>query len=237
MNTKKLLQAVLEKKIILLMALFIAGVLAVLLFQKSCGGGYESSKYLELKGRFAAHKETAEQKEKALEAMDEIVTEENATLRGKIDKLEIEKGEILADSAEINKKIFEKDLELKDLYEKESEITSVNELVINLRAQIFTLQDSFSLAIEDRDKFKAALTKAEGQIVGLNLIIDNKTILETKLRAALAAEIVARKACEGLIKVGEKNTIFNKLGKLAGNGFKLYGIYSAGRDLIKAVNK
>ena len=231
---EKIIKWILEKKVFLLMALFGIAFLAIL-FQKSCGGGYDSPKYLELKRRFEAHKETAEQKEAQAAAMGKIIKEENKTLGDKVDRLEIEKGRILAESGERYKKIIEKDMELQDLKEKEKSFTGLSwDLVNNLRSQIIALEGKFSLAIEDRDAEKSARLKAEEQIVDLKTIIDNKDILERQLRVALAAEIVARKACEGVIKVGEKSTIVHKLGKLAGDGFKFYGIYSAGRDLLKA---
>lgn len=231
---EKAIKWILEKKVFLLMVLFGIAVLAILL-QKSCGGGYDSPKYLELKGRFEAYKETAEQKEAQAAAMGKIVKEENKTLRDKVDRIEIEKGEILAVSGERYKKIVKKDAELQGLKEKEKSFSGLSwGLVNNLKAQVTTLEGKFSLAIEDRDAEKSARLKAEEQIVNLSIIIDNKEILEKQLQSALAAEIVARKACEDLVKVGEKNTIIYKLGKLAGNGFKIYGFYSAGRDLIKA---
>lgn len=232
LDFKKAITWILGKKYFLLMALFLIAVLAIL-FQKSCGGGYESKKYLELKGKFTAHQASAEQKEIELKAVEAIVTEQNTSLLDKVDRLEIEKGQILADTADRNKKIFEQDLELKDLRKKETEITDINELVLNLRAQIFKLKSNFSLAIEDRDKYKAALSTSETQILDLKLVILNQEDLEKSLRDSLAAKDMALKACEGLIKVGEKNTIFNRIGKLAGKGFQLYGMYSAGRDILK----
>ena len=232
---KKAIKWILEKKVFLLMVLFGIAVLAILL-QKSCGGGYDSPKYLELKGRFEAYKETAEQKEAQAAAMGKIVKEENKTLSDKVDRLEIEKGEILSVSGERYKKIVDKDAELQDLKEKEKALTGLSwDLVNNLKSQASTIEGKFSLAIEDRDAEKSARLKAEEQIVNLKIIIDNKDILERQLQSALAAEIVARKACEDLVKVGEKDTIIYKLGKLAGKGFQFYGMYSAGRDLLKAV--
>jgi len=232
---KKTIKWILEKKVFLLMVLFGIAVLAILL-QKSCGGGYDSPKYLELKGRFEAYKETAEQKEAQAAAMGKIVKEENKTLSDKVDRLETEKGKILAVSAERYKKIIEKDVQLQDLKEKEKSFTGLSwDFVNNLKSQIITLEGKFSLAIEDRDAEKAARLKAEEQIVDLKIIIDNKDILEGQLRVALGAEVVARKACEDVIKVGEKNTIIYKLGRLAGKGFKIYGMYSVGKDLLKAV--
>lgn len=231
---EKAIKWILEKKVFLLMALFGIALLAIL-FQKSCGGGYDSPKYLELKGRFEAHKEAAEQKEAQLSAMGKIVKEENKALGDKVDKLETEKGEILAESGERYKKIAEKDIELQALKEKEKTFTGLSwGLVNNLKSQNSTLQSNITLIIEDRDAEKTARLKAEEQVVKLKVIIDNKEILEGQLRMALGAEIVARKACEDVVKVGEKNTFIYKLGKLAGDGFKYYGIYSAGRDLLKA---
>jgi len=233
---KGILEWIKKRKVLILGSLFIIGVLLVL-FQKSCGGGYESRRYSELKGQFEAYKKTAEDKEKQLKAMEKIVTEENTSLRKKVDKLEIEKGEALAGTAEANKEIFEKELELKDLEKQAAGITDLKDLVFNLRAQVTVAEDNFSLAIGDRDRYKAALDKANLQIKDLNTIISNKDTLLAGVNAALAAEIVARKACEGAIKVGEKKTFLFRLGKLAGTGFKLYGLYSAGRDFIGMVKK
>lgn len=232
-NFKGIIEWIKKRRVLILGALFVIGLLFIL-FQKSCGGGYESRRYSELKGQFEAYKKTAEEKEKQLKAMEKIVKEENASLHKNIDKLEIEKGLALAGTGEANKKIVEKELEIKDLKKQAAGITDLNELVVNLRAQVKAAEDGFSLALGDRDGYKLALDKANLQINDLNTIISNKDILNAKLNTTLAAEIVARKACEGAIKVGEKNTFLFKLGKLAGNGFKLYGIYSAGRDIIGA---
>jgi len=225
-----------KKKILILGSLFIIGVLLVL-FQKSCGGGYESRRYSELKGQFEAYKKTAEEKEKQLRAMEKIVTEENVSLRKEVDKLEIEKGEALSGTAEANKKIFEKELELKDLKKQAAGITDLNELVLNLRLQVKTAEENFSLAIGDRDRYKLALDKSTLQIKDLQTIISNKDILLTKANAALSAEIVARKACEQTLSVGEKNFFLKRLGNLIGKGFMVYGIFSAGKDLLKVAQK
>ena len=234
MKSLKSLQIILGNKTYLLVALVIVGLMVIVFTQKSCGGGYESPEYLELKGQFTAYKATAKQKEKQLHAMEKIIKEENASLNDQVDKLEIEKGEILAESAEINKKIFEKDLELEDLKEKEKQFTGLSwDLVNNLRAQNAALQGKFTLAIEDRDKYKATLGRANLQIKSLELIIDNKDILIDRFRVSLAAEIVARKSAEAVMAVGEKNNFLLKGLRFVGNGFKIYGMYAAGRDILK----
>jgi len=237
MNIKSIIDGAIKslagKKVFLLMALFGIALLAIL-FQKSCGGGYDSPEYLKLKGRFEAHKEEAEQKEKDLLVLKEITAKENTELRDQVDKLEIEKGLALADTAEANKKIFEKDRELAVLQEREVEIEELPELVTNLKAQIFTLQGKITLKDEAAIGLIGALAAANKQIKGLEGVIFKKDKLIEALEISRAAERVARMACEDLIKVGEKNTFIYKLGKLAGNGFKYYGIYSAGRDLLKA---
>lgn len=233
----KLINWILGKKRFLLMALFVVAVLAVfLLGQKSCGGGYDSPEYLELKGQFTAYKTQAEQKEKEGAAMEEIITKSNEALRNQVDKLEIEKGLALVDTADANKEIFEKDLELTTLREKEAEIEELPELVLNLRAQILTLENKVTLKDTAAIGLTSAFAAANKQILKLEGIIFNKDLLidgPKGLRVQLAAERVARMACEDLIKVGEKNTLWFKIGKLAGNGFKIYGIYSAGRDILK----
>ncbi len=233
MKSLKSLQIILGNKTYLLVALVIVGLMVIVFTQKSCGGGYESPEYLELKGQFTAYKATAKQKEKQLHAMEKIVKEENASLRGKVDKLEIEKGEILIGTADRNKKIFEQGLELEDLRDKEAGIQDDKDLIFNLRQQISKLDSNFTLAIEDRDKYKAALGSANLQIKSLELIIDNKDILIDRFRVSLAAEIVARKSAEAVMAVGEKNNFLLKGLRFVGNGFKIYGMYAAGRDILK----
>lgn len=234
MNFKKLLESVFGKKIFPLMALVIVGLMVIIFTQKSCGGGYDSPEYLELKGQFTAYKATAEQKEKQLHAMEKIIKEENASLSDQVDKLEIEKGEILIDTADRNKKIFEQGLELEDLREKEAGIQDDKNLIFNLRQQISKLDSNFTLAIEDRDKYRSALGTANLQIKSLEITIDNKDILIGRLKITLAAEIVARKAAEAVMAVGEKNNFLLKGLRFVGNGFKIYGMYAAGRDILKA---
>jgi len=230
----KWITTILEKKVFLLMALFVAALFAVLFFQKNCGGGYESKEYLELKGQFNAHKAQAEQKERALQALEEITTKGNAALRDKVNKLEIEKGGALADVADVRKEMWEKDRELENLREREAEIEDLPELVLNLREQNLTLENTITLKDKVALNLTGALQAANKQIVGLEEIIFKKDELIKGMWVALAAERVARMACEDVVKVGEKNTFWNKIGKLAGKGFQIYGIYSAGRDIIKA---
>lgn len=208
-----------------------------MIFQKSCGGGYESPEYFKLKGQFEAYKATAEQKEEDRLALEAKKEEENTALLEKIDKLEIEKGEILIESAERNKKIFEKDMELEDLKEKEESMEGLSwDLVANLRAQNVALQGKFTLAIEDRDKFRSALNKANFQIIDLKTIIANKDLIidgPDGLRVELAAKDLALKIAEETMAVGEKNNFVLKALRFVGNGFKIYGAYAAGRDILK----
>lgn len=217
------------------MALFLFGVLSVLLFQKNCGGGYDSKKYLELKGQFEAYKAQAEQKEREGKILEEITAKENKALRDQVDKLEIEKGNAMSEAAEVNKEIYEKDQELAALREREAEIEDLPELVLNLRAQILTLENTVTLKDEVALNLTSALQAANGQIKKLESIIFNKDQLIDSLSVQLAAERVARMACEDLVKIGERSSIFHKVGKLAAKGFMIYGIYSAGRDIIKGV--
>ncbi|HEC60740.1 hypothetical protein LCGC14_0460990 [marine sediment metagenome] len=224
-------------KVPVVLLFFVGFVLIVISLFESCPTGRESPEYFKLKGEFEVYKAEAEEAARAVEASDAVTKKENAELRNEIDELEISKGLILAESADRNKKIFEQSLELKELQEKESSITSTNELVLNLRAQISTLEGNFSLAIEDRDKEKKARKLAESEAVKLEGIIKLRDETIGVLRPALAAERVARLAAEAVISTGEKNSVFFKIGKLVGSGFKLYGIYASVRDTVKAASK
>lgn len=221
----------------LIIVVFIVVLMAIVLFQEKCREGPESPAYHRLKGEFEVYKAEAEKRAEELEESDVSTEKENAELRDEIDELEISKGRILAESAERNKKIFEQELELEVLQEKESGIQDDKELIFNLRLQVTTLQSNFSLAIEDRDKEKKARKKSDAQVLKLEAIIVLRDETIGKLRPALAAERVARLAAEDVIATGEKNTVFYKIGKFVGNGFKAYGIYSAVRDTVKVVGK
>ncbi len=216
---------------------FVIMLLVVSLSPSSCRSGRESPEYFKLKGEFEVYKEAAEKARIEVEESDAVTEKENAELRTEIDELEISKGLILAESAERNKEIFEQELELKELQEKESSITSTNELVLNLRAQVSTLQGNFSLAIKDRDEYMEALKEEEKKSLRLEGIIKLRDVTIGALRPALAAERIARLACEDLTSEGEKNTFFFKLGKGVGTLLKIYGGYSAGKDFIKAIGK
>lgn len=218
-------------------ALVFAVLILLLILSPGKRSGHDSKKYLLLKGQFEAYKTAAEKENKELQELGASVEKRNVDLRAEIDELEISKGEILAESADINKELAQKQLEIEDLQEKESGIIKLEDLVLNLRSQISTLQDSFSLAIRDRDAAIAALGESEKQVLKLEKIIIGKDEMNAQLNVALAAEFVARKASEAVISTGEKRTLFYKAGKLAGDLFKLYGIFSAGKDIVKLASK
>ena len=223
------------REVFILTALLAVGILVVVFIQKSCGR--DSPEYHRLKGEFDVYKAEAEEKATLLEESDASTSLRNATLLEEIDELEISKGLILAESADRNKKIFEQSLELEALQEKESSITSTNELVLNLRAQISTLQGNFSLAIEDRDAEKEARKLSDVKILKLKGIIKLRDETIGVLRPALAAERVARLAAEAIISTGEMNSVFYKIGNIVGKGFKYYGIFAAVRDTVKVIGK
>jgi len=212
-------------------------ILSVIALVQSCPKGRESPEYFRLKGEFEVYKAEAERSAAVVEESDAATKKENEKLREDIDDLEISKGLILAESADRNKKIFEQELELKDLQEKESGIVDDKKLIVNLRLQVSTLQSSFSLAIEDRNKEKEAREKSDTQIFKLEGIIKLRDETIGVLRPALAAERVARLAAEAVISTGEKDSVFFKIGKLVGNGFKIYGIFAAVRDTVKVAGK
>lgn len=212
-------------------------VLSVIALTQSCPPGRESPEYFKLKGEFEVYKAEAEKRADELVLHAGKTKVVNAKLRKDIHKLEISKGLILAESAEINKKIFEQELELKDLQDKESGIQDDMELIFNLRLQVSTLQSNFSLAIKDRDKYKAALKEEEKKSLKLEGIIMLRDETIGVLRPALAAERVARLACEDVIAVGEKDSVWFKIGNLVGKGFKYYGIFAAVRDTVKVAGK
>ncbi len=212
-------------------------VLAVIALTQSCPTGRESPEYFKLKGEFAVYKVEAEKRADELVKSDGETKVANAKLRKDIHELEISKGLILAESAERNKKIFEQELELKDLQEKEPGLLDDKKLIVNLRLQVSALESNFSLAIEDRDKYKAALKEEEKKSLKLEGIIKLRDETIGVLRPALAAERMARLAAEDVISTGEKNSVFFKIGELAGKGFKFYGIFAAVRDTVKAVGK
>lgn len=220
-------------------SLFVICALLVcfLIWTESCGGGYESKEYFKLKAEFDIYKAESEAAYSAMEQTDAVTKKENTELRADINKLEISRGLALADAAEVRKEIFEKDQELAELREREAEIVDLPELVVNLRAQILTLHGKITLKDRVELSLTGALQAANGQVAKLEGIIFNKDQLidgPKGLRVALAAERVARMAAEAAMAVGEKKTFAYKLTKVIGNGFKIYGIYSAGRDIIGA---
>jgi len=223
--------------LIKLLLILAAAIIIIALLTSSCKDGRESKDYFKLKGEFSVYKSAAEKRAEELEESDAVTKKKNVELRDEIDELEISKGRILAESAGRNKKIFEQELELTALQEKESWIQDDKKLILNLRLQISTLESNFSLAIKDRDKEKEARKTADKQILKLEAIIVLRDETIGKLRPALAAERVARLAAEDVIATGEKNTVFFKIGKFVGNGFKLYGIFSAGKEIVRAVKK
>ena len=212
-------------------------VLSVIALTQSCPPGRESPEYFKLKGEFTVYKAEAEKRADELVKSDGETKVANAKLRKDIHELEISKGLILAESAERNKKIFEQELELKDLQEKESGILDDKKLIVNLRLQVSALESNFSLAIKDRDKYKAALKEEEKASLKLEGIIKLRDETIGVLRPALAAERMARLAAEDVIAEGEKDSVWFKIGNVVGKGFKYYGIFAAVRDTVKVAGK
>jgi len=237
MNIKSILKEPYQKVITTVGVIILVLLASSIVINKSCRGGYESPAYVKLKAKFDTYKAESEAAYSAMEETDAVTKKENTGLRAEVDKLEISQGLALADVADVRKEIFEKDQELDDLREREAELGDLPELVVNLRAQIFTLQGKITLKDQVEEGLLGALQASNGQVSKLEGIIFNKDQLidgPKGLRVALAAERVARMAAEAAMAVGEKKTFGYKLGKLVGNGFKLYGMYSAGRDIIGA---